>query len=573
MRTRIFALILLFFIAVVIAGLAYNQIAMHERYRLMSEENRLKVIPLMAPRGSIYDRDGRALVKDALSFKVSIIYNRIKNKESLKKVLSSALGLPGEEIDKVIEKSRRQPFSPTPVAEDIGIEKAIHIEEAGIDHPGLLLEVSAKREYMRGDAASNLLGYLGFINRSEFDRLKHYGYKINDLIGRDGVEKCYDNYLRGTHGGKQIEVDHRGREVVTLGFKEPVPGKDIQLTLDANLQEFCDELLEGKKGAIIAMNPQTGEILAMSSAPSYDPMIFIDPSRRKEVASLLRDRNYPLVNRAIAGAYAPGSVFKPVIATGALETKAATKVTTFECPGYFTLGRATFRCWRESGHGAQTVTEAIKNSCNVYFFRLGLLLGAERIAEFAEKLGFGRKTGIDLPGERSKEVPSPSWKKKHLSDKWYKGDTVNYSIGQGYLLVSPLQVARMMSVFANGGYLVKPYVVSKVSGVSVASQERLSLGLSRETLSIVREGLERVVNDPYGTGMKARQRKVTVAGKTGTAQTSRGISHGWFAGFAPFKEAKLTVVVFDEYGGKGGYYAAETAGRVFKKAYELGLLD
>ncbi|MFH1552636.1 MAG: penicillin-binding protein 2 [Candidatus Omnitrophota bacterium] len=572
MRTKIFAFVLIFCMAVLLLCLAYVQIGRHERYRVMSEENRLKVIPLMAPRGGIFDRNGNVLVKDVLCFDVSVIYNRIKDTDFLTKVLSSILDVPEEKIAANIKKARGYSFTPIRVATDIGIEKAVHIEEIGMDYPGLLLEVSAKREYLNGKSASNILGYLGLINRPEFERLKHYGYRINDLVGRDGIEKYYDDYLRGTHGGKQVEVDYRGREVTTLGLKEPGPGRDVRLTIDSQLQAFCDKLLEGKRGGIIAMNPENGEILAMSSAPSYDPEIFIDQKRRTEVVGILEDEEYPLLNRAIAGVYPPGSVFKVVIAAGALEEGVITPGTTFDCKGSLTLGKSVFHCWREKGHGIQALTEGLKNSCNVFFWRLGLILGVDRIAEYAERFGVGTPTGIDLPNEAAGMLPTREWKKKRFNEKWYKGETMNYSVGQGYLLCSPIQVARIMSVFANGGNMVKPHVVSEVGGISVSDGEREKLGISSETIEAVREGLREVVNNPRGTGMKAKLRNVVVAGKTGTAQTSKGKSHGWFAGFAPFEDAKLTVVVFDEYGGKGGYYAAETAGEVFKKADDLGLL-
>jgi len=559
---------------VLLIGLAYTQIVMHERYRTMSEGNRLKVVPLMAPRGTVFDRNGEAMVKDVLSFKVFIVYNQISDMDSMANVLSSVLEMPEEEIVSTIRKSRRQSYTPLLVADDIGIEKAIHIEEIGMDYPGLLLEVSAKREYLYSKSAANALGYLGLINRAEFERLKPYGYRINDLVGRSGIERYYDEYLRGKHGGKQLEVDHRGREASILGLKEPVPGKDVRLTLDARLQEYCDALLKDKRGAILVMDPDTGELLVMASAPSYDPKVFIDSTRNEERNALIKDeaKVYPLVNRAHAASYPPGSVFKVVGATAALETGAITPETTFNCPGYLALGRTRFKCWRKTGHGTLPLKEAIKHSCNVYFFRLGLLLGVEKIAEYAELFGFGSRTGIDLPGERRGTLPSRIWKKKRINDSWYKGDTVNYSIGQGYLLCSPLQLARMIAVFANGGYLVRPHLAMKVGDVDVNITSRDYLGISPENLQTVREGLRKVVNDPRGTGMKAKLGNIVVAGKTGTAQTAKRKSHGWFIGFAPYEDPQLVVVVFDEYGGKGGYYAAGTAGKVFKEAGRLGLL-
>ena len=572
MRIKIFSLILAVCLVSLLCGLFYIQIVRHHRYRVMSEENRLKIVPLVAPRGTIFDRRGEAIVKDTVSFDAAVIYYRIKDLPKLAAALSSILGVPEEEMAAKIKKGKARPYSPVTVAEDIGIEEAIQVEEVGMDYPGLLLDVSAKRKYLHGSTASSVLGYLGLINRDEFRRLKPYGYRMDDLVGRDGVEKYYDEYLRGAHGGKQIEVDYRGREMKTMGFKEPASGKNVELTVDLALQRFCDSLIEDKKGAIIVIDPATGAVLAMSSAPSYDPAVFLDPKRRGEVGQILGDKEYPLLNRAISGVYPPGSVFKVVVATGALQTGLATEATTFSCPGYLSLGNVTFNCWKEGGHGVQAMREAIKNSCNVYFFRLGLILGGERIAQYARKLGLGRPTGIDLPGENAGSVPDPDWKWKRFKEKWYPGDTVNFSIGQGYLLCSPIQIARLVSVFANGGYLVQPYVVEKIAGISIGEREKVDLHIPPEVLKAVREGMREVVNDPRGTGMKAKLRDVVVAGKTGTAQTSKGRSHGWFMGFAPFDAPRVSVVVFDEYGGKGGYYAAETAGKVFRKADELGLL-
>ncbi|MBU0683496.1 MAG: penicillin-binding protein 2 [Candidatus Omnitrophica bacterium] len=572
MRIGIFSLILIIAMVLLLAGVAYLQIGIHEKYKIMSEENRLKVLPLMAPRGSILDRKGRVLVEDILAFNVSVLYYRIKDANALAVELNSIFEMSKEELLSRIKESKKNPYSPVCIVEDIGMEKTVHMEELGMNHPDLVLQVSAKRKYIYEETASHVLGYVGLINRSEFKKLKHYGYRINDFVGRDGVEKYYDDYLRGKHGGKQIEVDHRGREAATLGFREPFPGRDIYLTIDLDLQKYCENLMEDRKGAIVAMDPSTGAVLAMVSAPAYDPEIFIDKEKRKRIKNVLSDHAYPLLNRAISGVYPPGSVFKTMTAVSALEESKATPKTVFNCSGSFTLGKTSFACWKEKGHGDQVLQDALKNSCNVYFFKMGLLSGADKISEYAGKFGFGSSSGIDLPGERSGTLPSTAWKSKNLNKKWYKGDTVNYSIGQGYLLTSPIQVARMMSVFANGGYLMKPYVVERVDDVRVNSGEKVFLDLSPETVSNIREGLKEVVNGYRGTGCNAKQKEFIVSGKTGTAQTSKGKNHGWFAGFAPFSSAKLTVVVFDEFGGKGGYYSAKTAGEIFKKAGDLGII-
>ncbi|MFH1836486.1 MAG: penicillin-binding protein 2 [Candidatus Omnitrophota bacterium] len=572
MRVKVFSLIIGSFIISLLAGLGYVQIVQHEKYRLMSEENRLKLAPLMAPRGTISDRRGRPIAKDLLSFSVFVIYSRVKDEEALTEIVSSVTEKSKEEIRSRMKEAKKNPYVPINIIQGIDIKKAISMEELRGSHPGLLVEVSSEREYLYGKTASSLLGHIGDINRNELDKLRSYGYRIDDRMGRSGIEKFYDDYLRGRNGGKQIEVDHVGREVNVLSFKEPVPGKDLELTIDIGLQQFCDELLEEKKGAIVVMDPATGEIIAMSSAPAYDPNVFIDQFRDDEVRAILTSEDYPLINRAITGVYPPGSVFKTVIAAGALEKNIILPDQEFLCSGKFNLGKTVFHCWRTNGHGPVALTDAIKGSCNVYFFNVGLACGADIISEYSEKMGFGKRTGIDLPGERAGTVPSPAWKKKKFKEAWYKGDTVNFSIGQGYLLCSPIQIACMVSVFANKGYLPKPYLVKKIEGIEINSPKMEYLGFSDRTIDKVREGMEKAVNDKRGTGIKAKLEEISVAGKTGTAQTSRGKSHGWFMGFAPFENAKLSVVVFDEYGGKGGYYAAETAGKVFKRAIELGIL-
>lgn len=572
MRVKVLARIMAAGLVFLLSGLVYTQICRYETYKVMSEGNRLRVTPLIAPRGAIYDRNGEVLVKDILSFNASVIYSRIKDAAALINILSDVLDVRRNTIETGIKKSALEPYSPVCVVPDIGTKGAIRLEEIGSDYPGLFLQVSTKRKYTDGNRAANILGYLGLINSSEFEKLRHYGYQMNDLVGRDGIEKYYDNYLRGVHGGKQVEVDHLGREIATLGYKEPIPGRDVHLTIDTALQKFCHELLKDRQGAIIAVKPVTGAVLAMVSAPSYDPEIFTDSKRSGEISALLDEKKYPLLNRGISGTYPPGSIFKLVIAAGALETRKATSETAATCTGILKLGKAAFHCWRENGHGEQKMIEAIKNSCNVYFYRLGLLLGVDDIAAYAQKFGFGEYSGIDLPGEVKGIAPTRKWKKNRFNARWYRGETVNYAIGQGYLSITPIQITRMISVFANGGYLVKPHLIKQIGNVDISGHDRIDLYISRGTMKTVREGLKKCVNDRTGTGMKARLSKVIVAGKTGTAQTSRGESHGWFGGFAPFDNAKLVVMVFDEYGGKGGYYAAETAGKVFAEALRLGIL-
>ncbi len=571
-REKILSGLMLGLLLVTFTGLVFVQVVMHEKYRAMSENNRLRVVPLPAPRGTIYDRNGSDIAKDELSFNVSLKRAAKATDAMFIRGLSEVLGIEEKAVYQKLKETELQPFISHTIAEDVGIEKAIRISEMGTEYPGIFLEVTTRRRYLKRSSCSNVLGYVGLINREEFQRLKPYGFRMNDLMGRSGLERHYDDYIRGKHGGKQVEVDNRGREVRVLGLKEPVPGKSLQLTIDIRLQEFCDSLLEGRRGAIVAISPKTGEIFALSSAPSFDPNAFVDSSRGREVSGFLGDKHHPLVNRAVSGTYPAGSVFKPVMAVAALESGVINDKTFLRCDGSLVSGGRTFHCWYKNGHGDIDLREAIKVSCNVFFWRVGLLLGADKIAEQASKMGIGSRSGVDLPFEASGLLPSEAWKKKTMKEPWYAGETLNLSVGQGYLLATPLQVARMASVLANGGYLIKPYIVEKIEGVRVGAAEKVSLGISKKNLDSVRDGMRLAVNDRRGTGKKALQKDFVVSGKTGTAQTSRNEDHGWFMGFAPFDNAKLTVVVFDEYGGKGGYFAAETAGKIFNKAREIGLI-
>ncbi|MBF0252263.1 MAG: penicillin-binding protein 2 [Candidatus Omnitrophica bacterium] len=572
MRLQIFSKILISLLIFLLAGLLYTQSFKHDEYKLMSEQNRLRVLPLAAPRGSIFDRNGKVIAKDDLSFNLSLIYSQMKDKEKIIKALENILLMPEEKAVKKIQESRRMPYSPVVIANDIGTDAVIKFEEIISDYPGLVVEPSTIRKYTNEQAFSHLVGYLGLINRTEFNKLKHYGYRINDLVGRSGLELQYDNYLRGVYGGKQVEVDNIGREIEVIGYKKPIPGRNIYLSIDADLQEFCFNELKDRKGVIIALDPRSGEIYAMVSYPAYNPSYFIDSSKNKIAVGFIYDKTLPMINRAISGQYPPGSIFKIVTSTAALETRMADKTTSFNCSGYVTLGKFRFNCWKKSGHGTVSIVEAIKYSCNVFFYRLGMVTGDKYITKYSEIMGLGKKTGLVLPGEEIGNVPSEKWKKKRFNEPWYKGDTLNFSIGQGYLLVTPIQLIRMFSCIANKGFLFQPYLVLKIDDVNVAHSSLTPIGISKNTIAIITEGLIQCVNGEHGTGMRAKSVNMTIAGKTGTAQTGKANNHGWFAGFAPSKDPKLAVLVLDEYGEGGGYFAAETGGKVFEKARELGLV-
>ena len=571
MRDKIPANVISALFMLLVLALFYNQIIRFPYYSRLSKNNSIRIVPIEGPRGNIFDRNGKPLVTSRLSFDVAIIYQELSDLAKLKNLLTEILGMSDEEIDRALNKALARPYAPVTIASDVDKDKAIALEEASMDSSGIVIQTRSKRNYLYDDAGSHVYGYLGEITEDELEELKDYGYRPRDLIGRDGIEKYYESDLKGIDGGTQIEVDSRGHQTRILGLKEPAAGKDIYLTIDAELQSFCDKLLGEHNGAIIVMNPNNGEVLALVSHPAFDPNIFIKPDTSSQRAKLLTDNvGRPLSNKAISGLYPPGSVFKIVTASSALNTKRISPNTRFFCSGSYKLGRAKFNCWKDGGHGSQNITEGLMNSCNVFFYNTGRAAGPDIIEAFAKLFGYGRLTGIDLPDEVKGIVPGRAWKRMHRNDTWYEGDTLNYAIGQGYLLVTPIQVADMMSVMANKGNLVKPYLVKRVGDSDISVAKPRNIGLKESTVREVRKGLFEVVNNEFGTGKRAKAEGVIVAGKTGTAQNKQVRTHAWFAGFAPYDDAKICVVVFLEHGGKGGLGPAELARGIFEEAKKKG---
>lgn len=571
MRDKIlFALIIILF-ALLLTGLFYTQIIRFGYYSRLSKNNSIRIIPIDGPRGNIYDRNGTPLVTNRLSFDAAIIYRELDDRTRLVAVLRRVLGMSGKEIADALEKAGAKPYAPVTIAEDISKEKAISLEEASFDISGLIIQTRSKRNYIYKDSGSHVFGYLSEISEEELESLKDYGYRMKDMIGRSGIEKYYDTYLAGVDGGTQIEVDSRGRQTRILGLKEPQSGKDIYLTIDASLQETCDKLLGEYQGAVIVMDPNNGDVLALASHPAFDPNIFVRSDTSDERLRLLKDKTgRPLSNRAISGLYPPGSVFKIVTASAALETKKITPWTYFICTGVYRLGRAKLECWKKEGHGSQNVRSGLMNSCNVFFCNAGRAAGVDALETYAKLFGYGAYTGIDLPDEVKGVVPGRLWKKTHKGSAWYEGETLNYSIGQGYLAVTPIQVLDSMSVMANKTGLVKPHLVKRIDKTDMVPEKIRGIGLRVETVNKIREGLFDVINDENGTGKRAKPEGVTAAGKTGTAQNPHGRTHAWFAGFAPYDNAKICIVVFLEHGGHGGLEPAEIARGIFQEAKNRG---
>ncbi len=551
-------------------GLLHLQLFQGRQYAVLSQKNCIRLIPQAGSRGRITDRYGSVIVDSVVSYDVLVLPKEVPDLDktfvSLSKLLErSVKGLQSAYKNNLVSSS-----IPVVVANNIEIKKAIALEELKFDFPGVIVAPHPLRDYPYGELAAHSIGYLNEIDRWRLTKLEDYGYKTKDIVGFGGIEEKYDYFLREENGGTSVEVDRRGRFVRVLGFQPPKNGKEIQLTLDLRIQKIVEKSLIDKKGGVVILDPFTGEVLAMASAPAFEPSIFVKQSQQ-EIAVLFNDPDSPLLNRVTNGLYPPGSIFKPIVATAGLETGKIHPSTSFLCNGEWHVGKQKFRCW--STHGSQDIISAIANSCNVFFYRTGLLLGPQTLYDYAMKFGLAKPTNIELPYEEGGYIPSPLLKKIYKLKGWYDGDTANFSIGQGDVLVTPLQMVRMMAAFANKGKLVTPCLVKAIAGkdVSVYQKKSVHLPFKESTLEIIRQGLRGVVEHPQGTANVLSSLPVQVAGKTGTAQAAGGPSHAWFCGFFPFKSPKYVMCVFLERGGPG-YYSCLIAKQIIESMAQEGII-
>ena len=559
MRGKVYSVIVDVLFLVILAGLVYLQILRWPLYHDLAKKNHIRLIPLPGLRGTIYDRNGLAIVDNRLSFDVVIIPQEVENVDTTYGRLSQALGISRSRIESIVRKDYTAPFAPITIAGDIDKDLAFRLEEKKQELPGVLVFPRTLRWYIYGERTSHLIGYLSLINKEELERLRDYGYSGDDLVGRSGIERAYDKYLKGEDGGTQLEVDATGRLVKILGSKNQKKGTDITLTVDAKLQAYASDCLEGVKGSVVIMDPRNGEILTMASSPSFDSNIFVERGKGEQAADYMKSGTHPMLNRAVSGQYPPGSIFKIIMSDAGLETKTITEHTTFVCTGKFFLGRAEFDCWKEGGHGPQDLRDAITHSCNNYFYNVGHKLGPDVISEYAQKFGLGKPTGIDIGVESAGLVPNPAWKKAKRGQAWYEGETINYAIGQGDLLVTPLQMVEVVSVFATEGSAPRPHIIKKVGNADVKIPKPRTIPVSKAAIETIKSAMVNVVASDTGTGQRARMEGIKVAAKTGTAQTPNGEPHAWFLGFAPADDPKIAFVVMVEHGGHGGVTAADIA--------------
>ncbi|MBU0687440.1 MAG: penicillin-binding protein 2 [Candidatus Margulisbacteria bacterium] len=565
---KIFTGILIAAFAIIILRLVQLQLIEGQRNLYLAEENAAKVIPILAPRGIIYDRNGKVIVSNRAVFAVYVLPSALavdkKQRDVIINRLSEIIQIPADKISARLGKTKHQPFEPVLIKDHLALETVTKLEERRSAMEGVVVRYRPVRYYPFGKLAAHLLGYVAEIESDELASMVNRGYKLGDFIGKDGVERSYDTYLRGVDGGQKVEVDVYGKPVRVVSSSDPVPGNDIKLTIDIELQEAVEEYLEGHYGASLVLNPKTGEILAMASRPVYDPVIFTEKIEAKTWEKIDRT-NHPFMNRALS-IYPPGSTFKVVTLSAVLEEGLVTGQEMTDCRGYFRLGSRVARCWLEGGHGMVSVLEGLVWSCDVVFYELGLKAGADMIAKYARLYGLGRPTGIDLPGEKEGSVPTEDWKKRRYGQPWFKGDTINYAIGQGFLQLTPLQLAVCYGTVATGERY-KPYVVSKVisrDGRNLFKNDPEKVAdvpVSQSNLAKIKEALKQVVK--RATGVAAYVPGFPAAGKTGTSENP-GKAHAWFVCFAPYDDPEIVIVNFIEHGEHGDKAPARIAGKIMR---------
>ncbi len=557
----------------------YLQILEGGYYFTLSTNNHLRLRPVEAPRGFILDRHGEILVENRPTFDLYATPEDVVNPVEVSNVLAGVLGATPAEIISKLAEGRMRPYQPLLLRKDLAEPMMVSVEERQLDLPGISLQIRPIRAYPSGGIAATLLGYVSEVNQAELEREDFQDFQPGESLGQAGVERRFDGFIRGLDGGEQIEVDARGRAIRLVNRIEPRSGANIYLTLDKRIQEAAEKAFAGKKGAVVAMNPTTGEILAMVSRPSYDPNLFAQRLTAEAWQQLATDPTHPMQNRAFQAQYPPGSIFKLMVTIAGLESGALTPETKFNCPEHFYLGNAKFDDWKKGGFGTLDLKSAITHSANVYFYQAGLKVGIEPIVQTARAFGLGEPPGLGLGDEARGNLPNPQPKRRG-QPAWTPGNTVISSIGQGPVVTSPMQLLGMVSAIANGGTIYRPYVVKKIVSLTGDVLEEYEpeavrrVSVKPETLAFVRQAMLSVVES--GTGAKAKVPGVLIAGKTGTAQVVKKgeekrqadlKDHGWFVSFAPVDNPKIAVVVLVENGGFGGQVAAPVAKAVYEVAF------
>ena len=559
--------------AVLLLRLIFLQVIQGDEYRTLSLNNRIRLQSIDPPRGLIYDRNGDVLVENRPSFDVAITLKDARPVEATIDKLAQHLDVSPETLQLKLSKSKGvSSYKPIVIKQDIGRNALASVEAHKYDLPGIAVKVKLRRHYLNIKDAVHLIGYLSEISPKELAGGKYPGLRRGDLIGKFGVEKAFESFLHGERGGRQVEVNANGRVVRVLKTVPAKPGQNIHLTIDIKLQQKAESLLNGVAGAAVAIDPGSGRILALASSPSFDQRYFVDGMSHEQWDSLISNPFRPMENKAIQGEYPPGSTYKIITAIAGLVEGVIDEDTEVYCPGHYRFGNRVYRCWEKGGHGRVKVVKAIAESCDVFFYQVGDLLGVDRLAWYAKAAGLGSSTGIRLDKEAKGLIPTAAWKKKRTGIAWQKGETLSVAIGQGFNLATPLQMASMTAAIANGGTRYKPIILDSIKmadGTLVYQNAPQVLGkipLNEQALELVRKGLWEVVNGKRGTARGSRLVDIEISGKTGTSQVvSRKKDdfrfdverpahlrpHAWFVAFAPSDTPQIAIAVMIEHGEHG----------------------
>lgn len=585
------AVIILFF-SIIVLRLWSLQIHHGEDYKQYAYSNRVRIQEITAPRGHILDRNGREIVTNRPSFNVVMMREDSHDLEDVLKRLAPVLKKDISELwDRIRAAAGTPRYLPIVLKEDIDWETLAYLENHNQNFSGIRIEVKPVRIYSYGDLAANTIGYLGVINKKELEEADPEIYSGTDLIGKQGLEKLREADLRGGKGFRYTEVDAQGFERAELKRIDPLPGREIHLTLDVDLQQIAEEMMnaDGKSGAVVAMEVKTGRLLTLVSTPSIHLDDFIGGISHDKWQELMDNPKHPLINKVVQGVYPPGSTYKMISAIAGLGEGVITKDTTIYCPGSYRFGNRVYRCWKHGGHGTVDLRRAIGESCDVFFYQVGNMVGVDKLAEYAQKFGLGLKTGIELEHEKSGLTPTKQWKQERYKTKWQDGETLSVVIGQGYNLATPLQINVMTATLANHGRRMRPQIIEKVLEPDgtvleslapiVESEVRVNTALMQQIFN----GMYDVIQGKRGTARGVAIDGLTIAGKTGTAQVVKvaqykGLKdedipynfrdHAWFTCFAPLEDPEIAVTVLVEHGLHGGSDAGPVARAVLAKYFE-----
>ncbi|MFH1136000.1 MAG: penicillin-binding protein 2 [Pseudomonadota bacterium] len=564
----------------------YLQIVKGPEYRTMSESNRTRVQDILAPRGLILDRNGMILVDNHPSYEMALVREDVPDMNLLADRLSKILNRPREEVKTALEGAKSTPsFKPAVIFTGMSRDELVALETHRFELPGIVIQVNPRRKYLQDKLASHIVGYLGEITQGQLNREEYRDHRMGDLVGQFGIEMSWESWLHGKRGRNLAEVDVSGRILKIINKVDPIPGHNLFLTIDARLQRAAQEALGDNAGAVAALDPNTGEILAMASAPTFSQNTFVEGITPEQWKDLVQNPLHPLENRAISGQYPPGSTFKIISAAAGLEEGVVYPETYLSCTGAYAFGNWVYHCWKKTGHGRVNLHRSLVESCDTYYYEVGRRLGVDNLAKYSRMFGLGSKTGIGLANEKPGLVPDSEWKKKRFKTPWQKGETLSVIIGQGYNLATPLQMAQVTAVIANGGTLFQSRLVKMITNGEGAVIKAFGpttvrrLNLKPGTIDAIRKGLAGVVSEPSGTGRQARIDGIEVAGKTGTSQVValkkfegfqekdlpyKYKDHAWFVAYAPVENPKIAVAVVIEHAGHGGSVAAPVARQVIQ---------